>query len=102
MVHNNDNNNNNYNYYSNIFNNSNINSYNNNNQMFKNNSSSNQMNDQIESLQLDLNTIKDFLTNNSFNQIDPYTINNVKAFILLRFNLFSLISRYCLTLNLIF
>ena len=35
------------------------------------------MNDHIESLQIDLNTIKDFLTTNSFNQIDPYTINNV-------------------------
>jgi len=35
------------------------------------------MNDHIESLQLDLNSIKEFLTNNSFSQIDTYTINNV-------------------------
>jgi hypothetical protein len=35
------------------------------------------MNDHVESLQLDLNSIKEFLTSNSFNQIDSFTINNV-------------------------
>lgn len=35
------------------------------------------MNDHIESLQLDLNSIKDFLSTNSFHQIDQYAINNV-------------------------
>lgn len=44
-----------------------------------NNSSSTQMNDHIESLQIDLNSIKDFLTNNSYpNQSDTYnTINSL-------------------------
>ena len=38
------------------------------------------MNDHIESLQIDLNSIKEFLSNNSFNnQIDTYTINNVSV-----------------------
>lgn len=46
------------------------------------------MNDHVESLQLDLNSIKEFLTQNSFNTIDPYTINNVRA----RFTLFIHIS----------
>lgn len=41
------------------------------------NSSGNQMNDHIESLQIDLNSIKEYLTNSSFSQIDPYTINNL-------------------------
>ncbi len=42
------------------------------------NSSSSTMNDHIESLQIDLNSIKEYLANSSFsNQIDPYTINNV-------------------------
>jgi hypothetical protein len=36
------------------------------------------MNDHVESLQLDLNSIKEFLTSNSFNQIDSFTINNVR------------------------
>lgn len=35
------------------------------------------MSEQVESLQLDLNSIKDFLSQNSFNQVDPYTINSV-------------------------
>ncbi|RNA16007.1 heat shock factor -like [Brachionus plicatilis] len=43
-------------------------------------SSSSQMSEQVESLQLDLNSIKDFLSQNSFNQVDPYTINSVSTF----------------------
>ena len=35
------------------------------------------MNDHVESLQLDLNSIKEFLTTSQFNQIDSFTINNV-------------------------
>ena len=35
------------------------------------------MSDHVEALQLDLASIKEFLTSNSFNQIDPYTISNV-------------------------
>jgi hypothetical protein len=38
------------------------------------------MNDHVESLQLDLNSIKDFLTSTSFNSIDSYTINNVNFY----------------------
>ena len=42
------------------------------------NSSSNNMNEHIESLQIDLNSIKEYLTSSSFsNQLDNYTINNV-------------------------
>ncbi|CAF0816921.1 unnamed protein product [Brachionus calyciflorus] len=46
-------------------------------------SSSSQMNEHVESLQLDLNSIKDFLSQNSFNQVDPYTVNNLFSPILL-------------------
>ncbi|RNA16006.1 heat shock factor -like [Brachionus plicatilis] len=46
----------------------------------KNSYSSSQMSEQVESLQLDLNSIKDFLSQNSFNQVDPYTINSVSTF----------------------
>jgi hypothetical protein len=36
------------------------------------------MNEHIESLQIDLNSIKEYLTSSSFsNQLDNYTINNV-------------------------
>lgn len=37
------------------------------------------MSDHVEALQLDLASIKEFLTSNSFNQIDPYTISNVSG-----------------------
>ncbi|CAF0816962.1 unnamed protein product [Brachionus calyciflorus] len=49
----------------------------------KNPYSSSQMNEHVESLQLDLNSIKDFLSQNSFNQVDPYTVNNLFSPILL-------------------
>ena len=44
------------------------------------------MNEQVESLQIDLNSIKEFfeknIANNTFNQFDSYAINNVMNFIL--------------------
>jgi hypothetical protein len=47
-------------------------------------STSTQMNEQVESLQIDLNSIKEFfeknIANNTFNQFDSYAINNVMNF----------------------
>jgi hypothetical protein len=44
-------------------------------------STSTQMNEHVESLQIDLNSIKEFfeknIANNTFNQFDSYAINNV-------------------------
>lgn len=40
------------------------------------------MNDHVESLQIDLNSIKEFLSNQSFNQVDAYTLNNVSIFLI--------------------
>ena len=44
-------------------------------------STSTQMNEHVESLQIDLNSIKEFfeknIANNTFNQFDSYALNNV-------------------------
>ena len=49
------------------------------------------MNDHVESLQIDLNSIKEFfeknLANNTLNQMDNFTINNVIYFLFIHFYL---------------
>jgi hypothetical protein len=65
----------------------NVNNYKRSLSSLKTSSTSTQMTDHVESLQIDLNSIKEFfeknLSNNTLNQIDSYTINNLFSPIIL-------------------